>query len=157
MKFFSNKLYQEITGAELAPVLNAITLAKEMGVWVEITNLIIPTINDDPVMIRRLCRWLYKNTGRETPLHFSRFAPRYKLKNLPPTPVETLFQARDIAMEVGLDYVYVGNIYSPLGENTHCPNCKKMLIKRIGFQVLEKHINRSRCKFCRTLIPGVFP
>jgi pyruvate formate lyase activating enzyme len=155
LKAFTEDFYGRICGGRLKPVLDAIVVLKEMGIWIEITNLVIPTLNDDMVKIKEMCRWLVRNAGPDVPLHLSRFYPHYKLKNLPPTPLKTLLEARDTAMEAGLRYVYIGNIRSK-AENTYCHNCGKPLIKRHGYFVAQTNIQNSKCKFCDTLVPGVW-
>ncbi len=110
LKSFSDDIYQRVSGGHLQPVLDTILAMRDAGVWIEITNLVIPTVNDDMDMIRRMCRWLVANGLAKTPLHFSRFFPRYKMLNLPPTPVQTLRAARQIALDEGLQYVYLGNV-----------------------------------------------
>jgi pyruvate formate lyase activating enzyme len=156
LKFFDNKLYEDVCDAQLAPVLNALVLAKEMNLWVEVTNLIIPTLNDDDKMVKRMCKWIVKNLGTATPLHFSRFIPRYKLKYLPPTPVSTLERAYDIARQCGLEFVYIGNVYGASGENTFCPVCGEIVIKRIGYNIGEYNLKGNKCVFCNSVIDGVF-
>jgi len=110
LKSFSDDIYQRISGGRLSVVLNTILTMKKAGVWIELTNLVIPGINDDMEMIRRMCRWMVDNGMEETPLHFSRFFPRYRMHDIPPTPVQTLRNARQIAMDEGLKYVYLGNV-----------------------------------------------
>ncbi len=127
-----------------------------MGVWTEIVNLIIPTLNDDLTEIRKMCKWIKSELGNDVPIHFSQFYPQYKLNNLPPTPLETLIQARKIAIEEGLNYVYLGNIPQGEGNNTYCPNCKNLLIERIGYFVKEMRINNGLCNFCKFKIAGIW-
>ena len=110
LKSFSSEIYQRISGGQLSVVLNTIMAMRDAGVWIELTNLIIPGINDDMVMIRNMCQWLVANGLAAAPLHFSRFFPRYKLLNLPPTPTSTLHNAQRIALEAGMQHVYLGNI-----------------------------------------------
>jgi pyruvate formate lyase activating enzyme len=110
LKSFSDDIYQHVSGGHLQPVLDTILAMKNAGVWIELTNLLIPTVNDDMEMVRRLCRWIVANDMGDTPLHFSRFFPRYKMQDLPPTPVETLRAARRIALDEGLQHVYLGNV-----------------------------------------------
>ena len=110
LKSFSDDIYQHISGGRLSVVLDTILAMKKAGVWIELTNLVIPTVNDDLDMIRRMCRWLNENGLADSPLHFSRFFPRYRMQNIGPTPVQTLRAARQIALEEGLQYVYLGNI-----------------------------------------------
>ena len=156
LKGFTQKFYGEISSAELEPVLRALKVIKEEGVWLEITNLIIPTLNDDLRDIRRMCEWIKKNLGPEVPLHFTRFSPAYKLTRLPPTPIETLEAARKIAVEVGLNYVTIGNVPGHKFNSTFCPRCKKRLIHRIHFTVLSNNIEEGKCRFCREEIPGIW-
>jgi pyruvate formate lyase activating enzyme len=140
----------------LEPVKKALVLAKASGILVEITNLIIPTLNDKPEEIRQLTNWIKTNLGGETPLHFSRFFPRYKMRHLPPTSLKTLDMARDIAMEEGLDYVYIGNIQSKHGQNTYCPDCKKLLVERVGYTIVQNQLKDGCCPDCGKEIYGVW-
>ena len=110
LKSFSDDIYQHVSGGHLQPVLDTILAMHDAGVWIELTNLVIPGVNDDMDMIRRMCRWLAENGFANAPLHFSRFFPRFKMQHLPPTPVQTLRTARQIAIEEGLQHVYLGNV-----------------------------------------------
>ena len=110
LKSFSDEIYQRVSGGRLQPVLDTILAMKQAGVWIEITNLVIPGINDDMQMIRSMCRWLVENGLAGAPLHFSRFFPRYRMQDLPPTPVQTLRSARQIALDEGIAHVYLGNV-----------------------------------------------
>jgi pyruvate formate lyase activating enzyme len=154
LKGFSNAFYQEITGGTLDPVLQTLKTLKKRGVWLEITNLVIPTKNDSDEMIRELCSWIESELGKETPVHFSRFYPQYKLQNLPPTPVETLKRASEIAHQTGLDYVYIGNVPGVEEENTYCPGCGKVAIGRTGYHVSTFRIRNGECEFCGEEIAG---
>jgi len=156
LKFISDDLYRRICSGTLKPVQNALILAKASGVLVEVTNLVIPTLNDKPEQIRELARWIKANLGRETPLHFSGFYPRYKMKHLPPTSLQTLETAREIAISEGLDHVYIGNVRSTKGENTYCPGCKSVLIERKGYTILQNKLKDGRCPECNTEIYGVW-
>jgi pyruvate formate lyase activating enzyme len=156
LKFISDDLYRRICTGTLKPVQNALVMAKASGILVEVTNLIIPTLNDKPEQIRELTRWIKANLGGETPLHFSRFFPRYKMRKLPPTSLKTLDTAREIAMSEGLNYVYIGNISSKEGQNTYCPGCKSMLIERSGYTILQNRLKDGRCPDCETEIYGVW-
>jgi len=156
LKGFDDAYLREICNERLEPLLATIKTAKKKGVWVEITNLIIPTLNDDLGMIREMCVWIKENIGAETPLHFSRFWPMYKLKNLPPTSLRTLRQAKNIATQSGLDFVYIGNVPEEKESNTYCPHCKKLLIKRRGYIVTDNHIVNSQCQYCNCKIPGMW-
>lgn len=155
LKAFSEDFYERVCGGKLRPVLDSLMVLKQEGVWLEITNLVIPTLNDNRKMIREMCVWIVKNLGPDVPVHFSRFHPSYKLKNLPPTPVETLTVARDIAMEAGIKFVYLGNVRHE-AESTFCPKCRKLLIERIGYFVKQNLIAKGKCNGCSTLIPGVW-
>jgi pyruvate formate lyase activating enzyme len=128
---------------------------REEGVWLEITNLVIPTLNDDMKMIKEMSTWVRKNLGPDVPIHFSRFHPNYKLKDLPPTPLETLIAARKTALDSGMKFIYIGNIRHE-AESTFCPQCKKLLVKRIGYFVKQNNITNGRCTFCNTAIAGVW-
>jgi len=155
LKGFTEEFYAKIgLLAQLKPVLETLKIIKEDGIWLEITNLLIPGFNDDPKKIKEMCIWIKENLGDEVPLHFSRFIPNYKLQNLPPTPIEKLEEAYKIAKEVGLKYVYIGNVPGHAGENTYCPNCGKIIVKRIGYEILENNIKDGKCKFCGYKIAG---
>jgi len=156
LKAFSDDFYREVCDGRLAPVLKALTVMKECGVMLEITNLIIPTLNDSEEETRKLCDWIGENLGPETPLHFSRFFPQNELKHLPSTPPGTLLRAREIALASGLRFIYIGNMQSDEGENTHCPNCDKRLIDRTGYHVRKNHLVNGRCPDCQTLIFGIW-
>ena len=156
LKFISDDLYRRICSGTLKPVQNALVLAKASGVLVEVTNLVIPTLNDKPEQIRELARWIKANLGRETPLHFSGFYPQYKMKNLPSTSLQTLETAREIAINEGLDYVYIGNVRSKEGENTYCPGCKNLLIERKGYTILQNRLKDGFCPDCGKKIYGVW-
>ncbi|RKY42756.1 MAG: AmmeMemoRadiSam system radical SAM enzyme [Candidatus Makaraimicrobium thalassicum] len=156
LKAFNDKYLREVCAQKLETILQTLTILKQEGVWVEITNLIVPTLNDNMDDIRRMVRWIARNLGPEIPLHFSRFWPQYKLRSLYPTPVATLEQARDIALEEGLQYVYIGNVPETRTESTICPGCKKIVIKRIGYSVLENNILNGACKFCGRKIAGIW-
>lgn len=110
LKSFSDDIYQRISGGHLQPVLDTILAMHDAGVWIELTNLIIPGVNDDMQMIRQMCRWIADNGLADNPLHFSRFFPRYKMQDVPPTPIHTLKAAKEIALEEGIQHVYLGNV-----------------------------------------------
>ena len=156
LKGFTEVFYRDVCSGRLKPVLDALVLYKEEGVWLEMTNLVLPTLNDDLDEIRKMCRWISRNLGDDVPLHFSRFQPRYKLKNLPPTTVETLDQIRAMAMEEGLKYVYIGNVPGHESENTHCPQCGRVIIGRIGYTLTQVHLKDGHCQFCGREIPGIW-
>ena len=156
LKFISDDLYRRICSGTLKPVQDAMVTAKAAGVMVEVTNLIIPTLNDKPEQIGQLARWVRANLGSETPLHFSRFFPHYRMRNLPPTPAGTLDTAREIAKSEGLHYVYIGNILSKEGENTYCPECGGLLIERTRYTILQNRLTNGCCPDCARQIYGVW-
>ncbi len=156
LKGFTESFYRELCSGELNPVLRTLKILKEEKVHLEITNLMIPTKNDDIHLIREMCLWIRKELGAETPIHFSRFYPLYKLRTLPPTPVSTLEKAREVALSAGLEYVYIGNIPGHEAENTFCPKCKKRIIQRTGYMVGEVNLKAGKCKFCGKPIPGIW-
>ncbi len=156
LKGFTEDFYAQVCLGRLRPVLDALILYQQEGVWLEVTNLILPTLNDDLRQIREMCLWLGEHLGDEVPLHFSRFSPRYRLKNLPPTPVETLERARETALEVGLKYVYVGNVPGHRGENTYCPRCGREVVGRTGYVITGMHLDGGCCQFCGQEIAGVW-
>jgi pyruvate formate lyase activating enzyme len=153
LKSFSESVYMDLNGGHLAPVLESLKTVHRRGVWLEITNLMIPTYNDNMEMVKGMCAWILENLGSDYPLHFSRFSPLYKLVHLPPTPEEVLVEAREVAIQAGLHHVYIGNVPG-LAENTVCHACKKDVIKRRGYTILANHLNHGRCKFCKTLMSG---
>ncbi|MDD5348040.1 MAG: AmmeMemoRadiSam system radical SAM enzyme [Candidatus Omnitrophica bacterium] len=156
LKGFSSEYYAKMCEGSLEPVVRALKVLKEEGVHVEITNLIIAGYNDDMAVIRKMCSWIKDNLGPDTPLHFSRAYPMYKLPGIIPTPVKTLEQARATALDCGLNYVYIGNVPGHEAENTVCPTCKKVVIRRAGYMVEEIHIKDGNCEFCGFPIKGVW-
>jgi len=155
-KAFDDDYLRNICAQNLSTITETLKISKELGIWIELTNLIVPTLNDDFNKIEKMALWIKENLGKETPLHFSRFWPMYKLKNLPPTPLETLERARKIALDAGLEYVYIGNVPGHEGNNTYCPSCKKLIIGRKGYLVNALNISGSKCKFCGHRIPGIW-
>ena len=154
IKAFDDEFYRKVCGATLAPVLAGLKVMLEEKVWVELTNLIVPTLNDNLEMIRRMCGWIVKTAGPEIPLHFSRFQPMYQMTGLPPTPAETLIAAREAARAEGLKFVYIGNVETPGGGDTVCPGCGRAIISRRGFQILEMNVKGGKCGACGRKIPG---
>lgn len=155
LKGFTKKAYQN-SSAVLEPVLKTLKTIKQKGKWLEIVNLVVPTVNDDLDDIRRMCEWIEENLGAETPLHFSRFFPNYKLKHLDPTPIRFLESARKTALDAGLHYVTIGNVPGHEYNSTFCPKCGKRLIHRTHFQVHKNNVVDGRCRFCRHEIPGMW-
>lgn len=156
LKAFSERFYRELVSGELRPVLDTLMLLRAQKIWFEIVYLVIPGENDDPGELTRLCKWLYDELGAEVPIHFTRFYPQYRMTDLPPTPVATLQRARTIARSAGLQYVYTGNLPGDPGENTRCPGCDRLLIRRLGYTIAENNLQRGRCPDCQRAIPGVW-
>jgi len=167
LKSFTDEFYEYVTeqavsgpfkpsSPALGSVLTTLKIIREEGVWLEIVNLVIPTLNDDVEKIREMCVWIRDNLGSDVPLHFNRFFPACKLTKLPPTPVENLEKAREIAVEVGLKYVYIGNTPGHEANSLFCPQCKHPLITRFHFTVLENNLEKGRCRFCGYEIPGIW-
>jgi pyruvate formate lyase activating enzyme len=137
-------------------VLRTLKIFHEEGVWLEITNLVIPTWTDDLETIRRMTEWLCTNGLRDCPLHLSRFTPLYKLNQLPATPVATLDKARAIAMKAGMRYVYIGNVPGHNSESTYCPGCGRTIVERRGFSIGKTSILEGKCAGCGENIAGVW-
>jgi pyruvate formate lyase activating enzyme len=155
LKAFTENFYGKITLTHLQPVLDTLKwLKNETNVWFEITNLVIPTLNDAPAESRQLAEWILENLWPDVPLHFTAFHPDFKLQDKPRTPPETLHAARRIALDAGLHYVYEGNIYSD-GANTVCPSCKAVLIERSWHSVEKNRLTRDgHCPKCGYAVPG---
>ena len=156
LKSLRNKFYNETCNGELQPVLDALKVLRDSGVWYEIVYLVVTSLNDSDEELRDTARWVYENLGPDVPLHFSRFYPMYQLRNLPPTAPQKLTTAREMAMDVGLNYVYIGNVSGDKGESTYCPKCGKMLIKRVRYFIRQNNIVDGKCKWCDEKIPGVW-
>jgi pyruvate formate lyase activating enzyme len=156
LKGFSDEYYSKMSEGTLEPVLRSLKVLKEEGVHLEITNLILTGFNDDENSIIKMCLWIKENLGPDVPLHFSRAFPMYKLTKLNPTPVQTLERARQIALDCGLKYVYIGNLAGHPAENTYCPKCKRLLIERKGYSVIQNNIKDGKCQFCAEKIEGIW-
>lgn len=154
LKSFDPSFYRDLCGGELEPVLRTLKYLARRGVHLEITTPVIPTLNDDMAMIRRMSTWIRDELGPDVPLHLARFYPLYKLSNLPPTPVATLDRARKTALDAGLEYVYVSRVTGHAGESTRCPRCQETVIQRLGFFVEEVRLDQGRCPACGHAIPG---
>jgi pyruvate formate lyase activating enzyme len=154
LKGFRDDFYRKVCGARLQPVLDAIKLYKEYGIWIEITTLVIPGHNDSDEDLRGIARFI-KSVGADVPWHVSRFHPTYKLLDQPITPRETLARARQIGFDEGLRYVYEGNIPGE-GEDTFCPNCEQVVLERVGFSVKATAMDSGKCGKCGTKIDGVW-
>lgn len=155
LKGFSDEAYANSEG-RLGPVLKTLKTIKQKGVWLEIVNLIIPTVNDNPDEIREMCKWIRDNLGKDVPLHFSRFFPSYLLKGLSPMPIKTLESACTIARETGLHYVTLGNVPGHRYNSTYCPACGRVVIDRTHFEVKDVKIVDGCCAFCQQTIPGIW-
>jgi pyruvate formate lyase activating enzyme len=155
LKAFSDRFYKNYCNARLEGVLDSLRFMKQLGIWVEVTTLLIPTLNDDPGEVRELAGFIRTDLGKETPWHVSRFYPRYKEQELPPTEVESLRHVRQIGLEEGLDYVYTGNVPHDPGEKTFCPGCSDLLIDRVGYSVKKCTSESGLCPKCGYRINGV--
>lgn len=156
LKSFSNGIYMKLSSGSLKPVLNTLKTMAELGIWLEITNLVVPGITDNQDMIKRMCNWLAENGLANYPLHFSRFHPCYKLAQLSATSVGVLTRARETALAAGIKYVYIGNVPDLEAQNTICHQCGEILAERKGFSVLLKNFEIGTCKKCGEKIPGVW-
>lgn len=155
LKAFTDKFYREVCGARLAPVLDTIALMKELGVWVEVTTLVIPGWNDSERELADIANFI-RSVDPAMPWHVTRFHPTFQMTDRHATPVATLLRARDIGMAAGLHYVYVGNIPGEEGESTHCSKCRRVVIERMGFRVLASKLENGACAGCREPVAGIF-
>lgn len=155
LKAFSDDFYKQQCGARLEPVKETLRRMKDLNIWVEVTTLIIPGLNDAPEALSGLAAFISQELGVETPWHVSRFHPTYRLTDRGSTPVETLLKARDIGTAAGLRYVYTGNIPGQGGEDTICPGCGETAIARRGFEITHNQVREGRCSGCGTVIDGV--
>ncbi len=149
IKAFWESSFKKITGVKgVKNILERSVEAKKMGIHVEIVTNVIPTINDSPKEMEELALWIRDNLGKKTPWHITRFYPYLKLSHLPPTPVKTLEKIREIGERVGLQFVYIGNVFGHPYENTYCPNCKSLVVRRLGYEISEYHVKNGKCEFC---------
>jgi len=155
LKSIKETFYRKICGGRLKPVLDSIKLMKKLGIWVEITTLVIPGLNDSEDEFKGIVNFILQ-MDNGIPWHISRFYPAYKMRQYPPTPVETLRRAREIGKKMGLKYIYIGNVPGEESENTFCPECGKIIIKRRGYWIERMDIKEGRCRFCNTKIEGVW-
>jgi pyruvate formate lyase activating enzyme len=154
LKAFRDETYRRYVGARLQPVLDSLKKMKELGIWVEVTTLVVPGLNDDENELRDAARFVSKELGPETPWHISRFYPGYQAGHLPPTPISTLRRALEIGEEEGLRYIFVGNV--PGEANTECHECGELLIRRSGYRILANRVaQEQRCPNCGTPVAGV--
>jgi pyruvate formate lyase activating enzyme len=158
LKGFSNQVYRRLTpSVEFRGILETIKRAKDKwDMHIEIITNLIPDINDDENELRDMAEWIFQELGSDTPWHVTRFMPHLKLSHLLPTSVSQLEKAREIGMKHGLKYVYLGNVPGHPSENTYCPGCGRLLIRRLNYQILEYQMNGNRCRFCREVIAGYF-
>jgi len=154
LKGFSEEFYKEVCSASLKPVLESLKTVKSSNVWLEVVNLVIPTLNDDPKMIDEMCRWVKENLGMDTPLHFTRFFPNYQITHFSPTPISSLESAYDIAKKNGLRYVYIGNVPGHTYNSTYCSSCNRNVIYRMNMDVIEMNLVNGKCKFCNSPLQG---
>lgn len=155
LKSFDNSAHKRMTGARLQPVLDAIRAYKRLGIWIEVTTLVIPGHNDSESELREIATFI-ADVDPAIPWHVTQFYPTYRLLDRNATPVSTLRRAREIGYEAGLQYVYEGNVPGEGGENTHCHACRQLLIERYGFQILANRLQDGHCPQCRAAIPGVW-
>jgi pyruvate formate lyase activating enzyme len=156
LKTFNDSTYLRMTGGKLQPVLDSLKIYRDMGVWLEITNLVVPQWSDNSDEIGKMCKWLNDNGFNNTPLHFSRFYPTYKLEQLPPTPAEVLKNAVKIASAEGLKYVYTGNVPGDEVSDTKCPLCGNLVVARQGFTVTANNLKDGKCNKCGHEISGIW-
>jgi len=159
LKGFSEEFYTSVTGGHLAPVLNALETARASGKHLEITYLTIPGHNDSTSMVKSACDWIVEKLGPETPVHFTKFFPKYKMRQVPPTPNETLVNVRQTAFKAGLRYVYIGNVPGHSAESTYCPKCHAMLIRHVGYERIEYvglNPKSGKCVHCGLKVPGTW-
>lgn len=156
LKSFRQSFYSDICEGRLEPVLDTLKLLAGAGVWYEIVVLIIPGHNDGADELKRMGAWIVKELGQNVPVHFSRFHPTYKMRNIVPTPVDTLIRACQVVAGEGVNFVYVGNVPGEAHQDTLCPHCKATLIRRYHYNILENNIASGKCGKCGKPIPGVW-
>ncbi len=156
LKGFGESFYKRVCGASLTPILEAIRLYKEFGVWIELTTLLIPGRNDHEAELRELAGFMTSDLGDETPWHIIRFFPAYKMERVPITPLETLRRAEEIGRDAGLKHIYVGNVFEEDGENTTCAGCQEVVIRRTGLTLIENRLKGSACPRCQRPMAGVW-
>jgi pyruvate formate lyase activating enzyme len=156
LKAFRDRYYKDLCAARLTHVQETLRRMKALGIFVEVTTLIVTGLNDDSAELAELAAFIANDLGTETPWHISRFHPTYQLTDRAATPVKTLTKAREIGLAAGLKYVYTGNVPGDAGENTFCPGCGEMIIERWGFQVGAMRIKDGHCKLCGAKVDGVW-
>jgi pyruvate formate lyase activating enzyme len=153
LKAFRDETYRRHIGARLQPILDNMKRMKELGIWLEVTSLIIPGLNDDPSEMREMAAFISQELGPETPWHISRYFPAYQMADRPPTPIRTLKLAFEIGREAGINHVYMGNVHH--GSYTTCANCGQVLIERFGYKVFVNRVKDSHCPYCGAVVVGV--
>ena len=156
LKGFDEKIYREVTGASLTGVLEGLRDYRRLGIWLEVTTLVIPGLNDSPAELRQIAEFIAGELGREVPWHVTAFCPAYKMLDRPPTSTESLLKARAIGREVGLAHIYVGNVATADGEETLCPGCEAVVVRRRGFRLQEMALDGNRCRQCGYELKGEF-
>jgi pyruvate formate lyase activating enzyme len=155
LKSFRDEFYRRHCGARLEPVLDTLRGMKKRGIWVEVTTLVIPTLNDDEGELREIAAFI-RSLGEDVPWHVSRFFPRYSVQSLPPTPAKTIDRALEIGRKAGLKHVYSGNVPASESDNTYCFSCKNLLIGRQGYAIRGYNLAGSKCNRCGTVLAGIF-
>jgi pyruvate formate lyase activating enzyme len=155
LKSYQEEFYRKVCGARLQPVLDNLKRMRQMGIWVEVTTLVIPNLNDSDREFEEIAQFMV-SLGEEVPWHLSAFYPTYKMLDLPRTPASLLHRAREIGLKAGLRYVYCGNIPGEEGEDTFCPHCKRKVIERVGFRVLKNDVAQGKCRHCQAKIDGMW-
>jgi pyruvate formate lyase activating enzyme len=155
-KAFSEKFYADVCSGQFEPVKRTLLRLSDSGVWYEIVVLLIPGMNDGADEVRRMAAWVVKELGPDVPLHFTRFHPEYKLRDLPPTPPASLYRARSIAMAEGCRFVYTGNMPGGEGDSTYCPQCHGTVVQRVGFWSVSPGLKEGKCHPCGAAIPGLW-
>ena len=155
LKAFTEGYYKRLCKARLQPVLDTISyVAKSTNIWMEITTLLVPGENDSEDELKHLAEFIVTGAGPDVPWHVSRFHPQYKYRDSVPTPISSLERAQQIGKAAGLSYVYPGNVPGSQAESTFCPDCGKLLIERIGYQIAANHLRDSSCPHCGAHIAG---
>ncbi|WP_010418113.1 AmmeMemoRadiSam system radical SAM enzyme [Anaerophaga thermohalophila] len=155
LKAFKDETYRKLMGGRLEPVLNSLRKVAKTDIWLEVTSLIIPGVNDSPHELHEMAHFVSDELGTDVPWHISRFFPGYKMNDVPPTPMNTLLRAKQAGVDAGLNYIYVGNVPSAANQNTYCPHCNALLIERMGYTILSYNIENGRCPKCKTKIAVV--
>ena len=153
LKSFSQDFYKNTCAARLEPVLDSIKLMRRLNIWVEVTTLVVPGLNDTKEELKKIAEFI-ASVGTQIPWHISRFHPDYQMTDREPTPIETLRMAKEIGQGAGLRYLYLGNVFE--GNNTYCYNCKRLLIERVGLGVSKSVLKEAKCPYCHSAIDGLF-